>query len=50
MHIGGPIKGSYIEKIPDNKDEVYDYINDFGMYVEDPCQAIDNLLNINSDP
>ena len=28
----------------------YDFISDFGFYVEDPCQAFDNKLNINLNP
>jgi hypothetical protein len=35
MPVGGPIKGFYIVK--NREDEVYDYISDFGVYVEDPC-------------
>ena len=46
--IGGPIKGSYVVK--NGLDAVYDYISDFGVIVEDPCQAVDNTLNINMDP
>jgi len=46
--IGGPIKGSYVVK--KGLDAVYDYISDFGVIVEDPCQAVDNTLNINMDP
>ena len=40
MHVRGPIKGSYIVKM--HEDRTYDYIGDFGLYLEDPCQAIDN--------
>jgi hypothetical protein len=29
---------------------MYDYISDFGMNVEDPCQAVDNSKKINLDP
>jgi len=46
--IGGPIKGAYLVK--NDEDDYYDYISDFGFYVEDPCQASDNKLNINLDP
>jgi len=48
ISMGGPIKGSYI--IKNGQVDVYDYISDFGMYVEDPCQAKDNELNINLNP
>jgi len=48
IFIGGPIKGSYVVK--NGLDAVYDYISDFGVIVEDPCQAVDNTLNINMDP
>ena len=48
MSVGGPIKGSYVVK--NGEDEMYDYISDFGLYVQDPCQAFDNKLNINMDP
>ena len=46
--VGGPIKGSYAVK--DGQDIYYDYISDFGFYVEDPCQAFDNNLNIKLNP
>ena len=46
--VGGPIKGSYVTK--NSTDAQYDYISDFGFYVEDPCQAFDNKLNINLNP
>ena len=46
--VGGPIKGSYAVK--NDQDVKYDYISDFGFYVEDPCQAFDNKLNINLNP
>jgi hypothetical protein len=46
--LGGPIKGSYV--IQTDADSYYDYINDFGIRVEDPCQAIDNDKNINLNP
>jgi len=48
--IGGPIKGSYIGKGKNSQDLFFEYISDFGVYVEDPCQAVDNLMNINFDP
>jgi len=38
--LGGPVKGSYMVK--NGQDFEYDYISDFGVYVEDPCQAVDN--------
>ena len=40
LPVGGPIKGFYIVKNGEDLD--YDYISDFGVYVEDPCQAVDN--------
>ena len=46
--VGGPVKGSYVVK--NGTDDRYDYISDFGFYVEDPCQAFDNKLNINLNP
>ena len=46
--LGGPVKGSYVVK--NGSDDYYDYVSDFGMYVEDPCQAVDDKLNINLDP
>jgi hypothetical protein len=42
------MKGSYVVK--NGADAKYDYISDFGFYVEDPCQAFDNKLNINLNP
>ena len=48
MSVGGPIKGSYVVK--DGTDDIYDYISDFGMQVQDPCKAFDNKLNINLNP
>ena len=39
LPVGGPIKGFYIVK--NGEDNSYDYISDFGVYVEDPCQAVD---------
>jgi hypothetical protein len=48
MHVGGPIKGSYI--IKNGEDEWEDYISDFGVYVDDPCQAVDDKENIYSNP
>ena len=48
MSLGGPIKGSYV--IKNGEDDKYDYISDFGMYVEDPCQAIDNKMKIDLNP
>ena len=38
--VGGPIKGSYV--IKNGEAGAYDYVSDFGMYVNDPCQAVDN--------
>ena len=49
VSVGGPIKGSYALLYQKNS-KVYDYIQDFGMRVEDPCQAIDNKLSINMTP
>jgi len=46
--IGGPIKGSYAVK--DGEDGLNDYISDFGLFVEDPCQAVDNIKNIDLSP
>ena len=42
------MKGSYVVK--NGTDRLYDYISDFGFYVEDPCQAFDNKLTINLNP
>ena len=36
--------------VKDGEDVRQDYISDFGMRVEDPCQAFDNHLNINLNP
>jgi hypothetical protein len=45
--MGGPIKGSYAIKYkPSLTDNAQDYISNFGVYVEDPCQAIDNKRKI----
>jgi len=46
--IGGPVKGSYIVK--NGEDNLYDYISDFGVYVEDPCQAFDDTEKIALNP
>ena len=48
IFVGGPSKGSYATKV--KEDWAHDYISDFGMRVEDPCQAIDNTLKINLTP
>ena len=49
--MGGPIKGSYaINYIPLAKDNLQDYISNFGVYVEDPCQAVDNKRKITLTP
>ena len=48
ISVGGPIKGSYA--IKNGEDQDYDYISDFGMRVEDPCQAVDDKLNIKLTP
>ena len=48
IFVGGPSKGSYATKVAN--DWAHDYISDFGMRVEDPCQAIDNTLKINLTP
>ena len=44
MLIVGPIKGFYI--IKNAVDNAQDYISDFGVYVDDPCQAVDDKHNI----
>jgi len=46
--VGGPIKGFFMVKNGQYKE--FDYISDFGMYVEDPCQAVDDKMNIYSKP
>ena len=47
--VGGPIKGSYVNK--KDQDSWQDYISDFGLRVEDPCQAVDNTTqNIGLNP
>jgi hypothetical protein len=48
IEVGGPIKGSYA--VRNHTDWLYDCITDFGIRVEDPCQAIDNDLKINLNP
>jgi len=48
ISVGGPIKGAYVVK--NGTDSLYDYISDFGVRVEDPCQAKDNARNINLTP
>jgi hypothetical protein len=48
IFLPGPIKGSYA--IQNGTDDGYDYISNFGMRVEDPCQAVDNKKNINLTP
>ena len=48
IFVGGPIKGSYVVK--DGEDLRNDFITDFGVYVEDPCQAADNKRSINLNP
>ena len=48
ISLGGPIKGSYALK--NGEDRYSDYISDFGMRVEDPCQASDDKRNINLRP
>ena len=40
MPVGGPIKDFYL--IKSGEDSSQDYISDFGVYVRDPCQAVDN--------
>ena len=47
MPIVGPIKGSYLVKVGEDN---YDYISDFGLFVQDPCQAFDNKQSINLNP
>ena len=44
----GPIKGSYVVK--NGTDDKYDYISNFGFYLEDPCQAFDDKRKINLNP
>ena len=46
ISLGGPIKGSYAVKNGQDANN-FDFISDFGMRVEDPCQAKDNKLSIN---
>ena len=41
MPVGGPIKGFYV--IKNGESYLEDFISDFGVYVEDPCQAVDNI-------
>ena len=48
LSVGGPIKGSYATKLGEHI--FYDYISDFGLRVGDPCQAVDNKLNIDLNP
>ena len=48
MPIGGPIKGFYLSKV--GYDDYHDYISDFGVYVEDPCQAVDSTQKISLNP
>ena len=31
-------------------DDKYDYISDLDFYVEDPCQAVDNKLDMGLNP
>ena len=47
ISLGGPVKGSFVVKLNQN----VDLISDFGMYVDDPCQIVNNVsLQINVDP
>ena len=39
--IRGPIKGSFAF-VNNTADAFYDYVTEFGMRVDDPCQAVDN--------
>ena len=48
MPVGGPIKGFYL--VINGQDNKFEYISDFGVYVEDPCQAVDDKMNIYSKP
>ena len=49
--MGGPIKGSFaIKYTPTFYDNNQEYISNFGVYVEDPCQAIDNKRKITLTP
>jgi len=41
MPLGGPIKGFFL--VINGKDSYYDYISNFGVYVQDPCQAVDDI-------
>jgi len=51
ISVGGPIKGSFaITYKPVILDAIQDYISNFGVYVEDPCQAIDNNRKITLTP
>ena len=45
---GGPIKGFFLVK--NGEDRKHDYLSEFGAYVEDPCQAVDDKINIYSNP
>jgi len=54
ISLGGPIKGSFVVKLnlinPDDS-FIPDVISDFGMYVDDPCQIVNNVTSqINVDP
>jgi len=50
MPVGGPVKGSYILKHRNDDTGIGDYISDFGLFVEDPCQAVDNTKHISLNP
>ena len=49
ISVVGPIKGSYAID-GGSFDPINQYISDFGVRVEDPCQTVDNKLNINLAP
>ena len=42
ISLGGPIKGSFVAKLLHENLNV-DTISDFGMYVDDPCQIVNNV-------
>ena len=46
--MNGPVKGSYA--IIYASDDLYSYVSDFGMRVDDPCKAQDDDLYINLTP
>jgi len=42
MSVGGPIKG--FSMVKNGEEGLYEYISDFNVFVEDPCQAVDNTF------